>query len=161
MHFQIAKFSPPGLPNVSAFATLGLSHHPLTSSRSGKTIRLELLVLTEGSGAERWMPSLLQQLGNAAIENRSAPLRGDVLGPGGPVIPGAEMTAFYVTSPMYFPDEFATCKSDSAPTAIAWMVPISTREADLIARIGWQAFEDILVSQDPPATNWHRQPMEL
>jgi hypothetical protein len=161
MHFQIAKFSPPGLPNVSAFATLGLGRHPLTAQRSGKTIHLELLLLTEDGAAERWIPSLLQQIGDTAIENRCALLRGDVLGPRGPVIPDAEMTAFYVTSPMYFPDDFATCTSDSSPTVIAWLVPISSREADLIARIGWQAFEDILVSQNPPATNWHRQSLAL
>lgn len=161
MHFQIARFTPPELPGVTAFTTLGLSRHPLTASRSGKAIRLELLLLTEDGGTERWIPSLLQQTGEAAMENRSAPLRGDVLGPSGPVIPNTEMTAFYVTSPMYFADEFGTCNSDPSPTVIAWLVPISSREADFVARIGWEAFEDALVEQNPPATNWHRKSMKL
>jgi hypothetical protein len=120
-----------------------------------------LLLLTEGNGTERWIPSLLQQIGDAAIENRSALHRGDVLGPRGPVIPDTEMTAFYVTSPMYFADEFGTCNSDPSPTVIAWLVPISSREADFVASIGWEAFEDILVDHNPPATNWHRKSMQL
>lgn len=75
----------------------------------------------------------------------------------GPVIPGTEMTAFYVTSPTYFPDGFATCNSDSSPTVIAWLVPVSSQEADFVARIGWEAFEDALVEHNPPVINWHRK----
>lgn len=39
MHFQIARFSPPELPGVVAFATLGLGRHPLTAYGSDKVMR--------------------------------------------------------------------------------------------------------------------------
>ena len=37
----------------------------------------------------------------------------------------------------------------------------SSRVADFAARIGWEAFEDVLIDQNPQATNWHRKSMKL
>jgi hypothetical protein len=62
---------------------------------------------------------------------------------------------------MYFPDGFATCNSGSSPTVIAWLVPMSSREADFVTGTGWEAFEAALVEQNPPVINWHRKSLNL
>jgi hypothetical protein len=71
------------------------------------------------------------------------------------------MEAFYVTMPVYFPDDFATCDSPDGPIVIAWLVPIFPAEAKYVADHGWEAFEDRLVEQDPDLTEFTRKPMVL
>lgn len=84
-----------------------------------------------------------------------------MIGPAGALVPGSGLTALYVTMPSYFPRDFATFSGDHGEVVIAWLVPISDREADYLSTHGWDAFEDRLVEQDPDLVNFHRPTMIL
>lgn len=95
------------------------------------------------------------------LKTHQALLRGSVIGPAGALVPGSELTALYVTMPSYFPVDFATYPSDDGDIAIAWLVPITSNEANFVAKYGWDPFEDALVEQDPDLVDFHRPEMEL
>ena len=150
MPFQVVRLAGGRLPGTVAFATLGLSHHRLRSPPSGRDVRLELLVLLPESWQEAPVPSLLLQVGTALLANHTAIRRGDVLGPRGPLfVPDATVEAFYTALPLYLPDEFATCAEDGYAVAIAWLVPITSLEAQYVAEHGWSSFEERLADHDP------------
>ena len=88
-------------------------------------------------------------------------LRGDVIGPGEPLVEGAEVSALYVTAPCYFPVEFGGYSDQEGEIVIAWLAPITTEEADYIIGHGWNAFEDVLADQDPELVDFGRSGVPL
>lgn len=160
MPFQIAKYAKGSGPGTVAYSTLGLHRYALRSPSTGRDLRLELLLLVRDlpSGTA---PALLHQIAMSALTEGRAYVRGEVLGPQGPVVPGSKMEAFYVAIPAYFPDEFATCRAEGEAVAIAWLVPITAREAGYVAKHGWDAFEDRLVEADPDLTDLSRPSLRI
>jgi suppressor of fused protein SUFU len=161
MPFQIVRFTGGSDAESVGYATLGLSRYPLSSPTSGRAIRQELFMLASDSLSPDRVVSLLLQVGATALRARRDLLRGDVIGPAGALVPESNLTALYVTMPVYFPDEFATFAGDDGDVVIAWLVPISTREADFVSRRGWDAFEDELVKQGPDLVDLARPGMRL
>jgi hypothetical protein len=161
MPFQIVRFAGGADADSVGYSTLGLSRYPLSSPTSGREIRQELLMLAPDSLSPDRVVSLLLQVGSTALRARRALLRGDVIGPAGALVPQSSLTALYVTMPVYFPDAFATFTDEDGDVVIAWLVPISTREADFVSRRGWDAFEDKLVDQDPDLVDFTRAGMSL
>jgi hypothetical protein len=96
-----------------------------------------------------------------ALNGNRALLRGEVLGPQGPLLPGSLMEALYVGIPVYFPDEFGSCAVGGDSVVIAWLIPISKSEATYVADHGWPAFEKRLVEIDPDLTDVFRSSMNL
>jgi hypothetical protein len=95
-------------------------------------------------------PSLLQQVGVEAISRHRPYLRGDVIGPRGTLLAGTEMTALYVSPPVYLPDAFAGYRSaDGTSRIFGWLIPITSAEATLIQQQGWTRFEDELCRVNP------------
>lgn len=160
MPFQIVKFSAGPDADFVSYSTLGLSNTRFVLSQSGRHIHLELLMLASPGTPTDTVVSLLYQVGTAALSSGRPLLRGNVIGPAGPLAANSEMTALYVTMPVYFPDEFATYRGES-DVVIAWLVPISSQEADYVASHGWDAFEDQLVDQDPDLVDFMRPGMNL
>ncbi|MDQ0577190.1 suppressor of fused domain protein [Agromyces albus] len=72
------------------------------------------------------------------------------------MFPGATTSALYVTAPVYFPDEFATVREAGHDVVIAWLVPITTSEAEYVKAHGWERFEDVLVEQAPDLIDFSR-----
>ena len=139
--YQVAEFG------SGWFATIGLSRHALHSRRSGRHLRLELIV---GGHPADFLPDLLGQVADEVLTSGDALLRGDVVGPRGPLVPGSALEAWYAASPVYQDDEFAAVDlPDGARAAIVWLVPISVGEAAYRASHGWKAFEDELARHDP------------
>jgi hypothetical protein len=161
MAFQIVRFTGGADTDSVGYSTLGLSRYPLSSPTSGRAIRQELFMLASDSLSPDRFVSLLLQVGSMALRGRRALLRGDVIGPAGAIVPESNLTALYVTMPVYFPDEFATFAGEDGEVVIAWLVPISTREADFVSRRGWDAFEDKLVEQDLDLVDFARAGMSL
>lgn len=161
MPFQVVRFAGGSDADSVGYATLGLSRHPLSSVTSGRLIRQELLMLAPEALAPDRVVSLLLQVGSMALGTGRALLRGNVIGPAGALVPGSDLTALYVTMPVYFPDEFATFRSDDGDVVVAWLVPITTHEADFVARYGWDSFEDKLADQDPDLVDFQRSGMKL
>ncbi|WP_102193367.1 suppressor of fused domain protein [Microbacterium aurantiacum] len=161
MPFQLVRFAGGSDTDSVGYATLGLSRQALSSPDPGRSIRQELLVLAPEALKPDHVVSLLIQVGSMVIGTRRALRRGNVIGPAGPLVPGSDLTALYVTMPVYFPDEFATFAGDEGDVLIAWLVPITTGEADFISRHGFDAFEDELVDQDPDLVDFRRSEMKL
>jgi hypothetical protein len=161
MPFQVVRFEKGSGSGTVGFARLGLSRHGLPSVTSGREIRHQLLLLVPDSLRDGPMPALLHQVGMRALTSERALLRGDVLGPQGPLLPGSSMVALYVGMPVYFPDEFGSCEEDGHSVVIAWLIPISKLEAGYVARHGWGAFEERLVEADPDLTDAYRPSMDL
>jgi hypothetical protein len=90
------------------------------------------------------------------MRNRAL-LRGEVLRPRGPLVPGSRMEGFFVAAPVYFPDEFAVLREDGHIVVIAWLVPIATAEAGFILEYGSEAFEKRLDRWNPDLTDWYRE----
>lgn len=161
MPFQIVRFTGGSDADSVGYSTLGLSRRVLPSPTSHLHIRHELLMLAPKALKPDHVASILLQVGEMLIGTERALLRGDVIGPAGALVPGSELTALYVTMPMYFPEEFATYSDDDGAVVIAWLVPITDSEADYVSSHGWDAFEDKLVEQDPDVVDFHRPPMTL
>ncbi|HEX3956225.1 MAG TPA: suppressor of fused domain protein [Trebonia sp.] len=149
MPFQVTRHLEGQVPDSVAFSTVGLSKFELTSRRTRKSIRHELIMCVPDSLRDGSVPGLLQQVGLTTLRSGNALLRGDVIGPAGPVLPGSSLTALYVGVPVYFPDEFAEVEEDGKTIIIAWLVPISDSEADYITEHGWRQFEHLLAEKDP------------
>lgn len=162
MPFQIVRFTRGSAPESVSYSTLGLSRKALPSPNSQQLIRHELLMLAPESLAPDHIASILHQVGEMVIKRGRALLRGDVIGPAGALVFGATVTALYVTSPSYFPEDFAVFDAgEHGAVVIAWLVPITDCEADYASNHGWDAFEDKLVEQDPDVVDFHRPEMTL
>jgi len=106
------------------------------------------------------IPSLLQQMGSEALKKGVAYLRGDVIGPRGPLFNGSSLQAVYVTMPVYYPESFAVYKEpDGSSKVIAWLVPITLAEVEYIRRHGWSEFENLLAQRNPDLLNPRRSSM--
>lgn len=156
MPFQIVRFAGGSDEDSMGYSTLGLHRTPLISPVSGRAIRQELLMLAPRAMPPEHVASVLFQVGSRVLATGQPLLRGHVLGPAGPVVPGSTLTALYVTMPVYFPDDFATFPDPSGDVVIAWLAPISTAEAGYVGRHGWEAFEDQLVEHDPDLVDFER-----
>lgn len=162
MPFQVARFTGGSDADSVGYATLGLSRYPLSSPTSGRAIRQEFLMLAPAESlAPDRVVSLLLQVGSMALAARRPLLRGNVIGPAGSIVPKSELSALYATMPAYFPDEFANFAGADGDVVVAWLVPITSGEADFITRCGWDAFEDQLAAQDPDLVDFYRAAMKL
>ena len=146
--FQVIKTAGGSLGGVS-YATLGLSHFPLASPVNDKLIHQELFVSLEEDDETSSLPGIIQDIGMALLKTNRAILKGEVIGPKpGTVIKGTSFTAFYVTSPAYWSDDFAGFESDEHSAVMVWLVPITNAEASFIKTYGWNRFEDTLAESD-------------
>ncbi|MDQ0577191.1 hypothetical protein [Agromyces albus] len=75
MPFQIVRFKHGSGPGSTAYATLGLGKHGLTSRASGRSIRQELLLLAPDDISRDVVASLLHDAGSAALRTHMAYLR--------------------------------------------------------------------------------------
>ncbi len=162
MPFQIGRFQDGVLPGVTTYATIGLSKHSLRSRTSGRGIHQELMLSVNSQIASAIFPALIHQLAMGKLERGEAILRGDVIGPQGPVIPESSLEAFYAAIPVYYDDAFSAVDLESGIRAVmVWMVPIGTTEADFVAEAGWSAFESKLSEQDPDLMDLKRNQIRL
>jgi hypothetical protein len=158
MPFNVVEFAGGPRPNTVTFSTLGLSKTPLRSRTTGKVIHHELVIVIPETMRNGPAPGILQQIGQDAIASEQALLRGDVIGPRGPLFSAdSHMEAFYASIPVYFPDGFATLRDDDRDVVMVWLVPISRGEAQFVRAHGWNRFEDELVRADPNLIDLRRQ----
>jgi hypothetical protein len=156
--FQVLRFVGGPIANTVTYTTLGLSDNPLPSPVSAKQVRHELLFMARPAFCDRNIPAILHQVGTEAISSARPYLRGEVIGPRRTLIPGTDMTGLYVALPAYLPDSFALYKSpDGISCIFAWLVPITSNEAEFSKTKGWEAFEDRLASIDPDLLDLNRR----
>jgi len=143
--YDIWEYAGVPFEDVVVLATLGFSAVPIHMYRQ------ELLVLCyERFASGELVRSLIGTVQMVAAEGH--PLQqGEVLAltPKGPIDENTSMVGFYSAVPTYFPDEFQLVEHDETPVDIGWLIPIYQSEINWIEHNGWEAFEDLLVEQDP------------
>ncbi|MFC5724368.1 suppressor of fused domain protein [Streptomyces gamaensis] len=161
MPFQIGFFQNGVLPEVDTYATVGLSEHGRSAQGSERLYYQELVLGVDSKYSDGPFPALIHQLAMRVLQN-GALLRGDVVGPFGPIIPGSKLEAFYSAIPVYYDDGFAAVDLESGNRAVmVWMVPISRAEAAYVKEFGWDAFESELVAQSPDLMDPFRDEIRL
>jgi hypothetical protein len=133
---------------ATAYVTLGLSDHILHAP-SGRQYRQELLGASYARYADLRPEANLLTVAHDLLGEHRALLRGEVVGPRGPLVSGSPLEAYYCSLPVYFPDALATFGGSVPATVFIWLVPISHAEAHYVWEHGWEKFEDLLVERDP------------
>ena len=145
---QVAVVEDQPVGGAQAYVTLGLSNH-VFGSASQREFRMELLGASarrfEAFRPERHLLTIAHDL----LDAHRAVLRGEVIGPRGPIVPGSVLEAYYCALPVYFRDGLATFRGTVPGTVIVWLVPISHAEAHFVWEHGWQRFEEMLDARDP------------
>jgi hypothetical protein len=145
--FQVVWFRPPAFEGVVAYTTLGLSGHLLHGP--SRDARQELVLAVRGEFQSPQMASAVAELGAMVLDRHRPILRGEILPPRDPIFPGTSPTTFYAAPPVFLPDEFGEFPGSDPATVLAWMVPVSTGEAELVASHGWPWFEQRLADDQP------------
>src|SRR5208283_1844210 len=130
--FQVIVLPRGPVKGTAVVSTLGLSRQVMHSSSTGKPYRLELFfMLFRESDGSRNLPGVLHQAATEALRDHHGLLRGDVVGPRGPLRDGATVEALYSSAPVCFPASFQvyTPSDGTLPIALAWLVPITASEA--------------------------------
>ena len=145
---QVVSFARQPEPGVNTYATLGLSQHVVELPGS-KEIRQELMMSANESFSADAIAGLVLSLAELVMQRGRALLRGEVIGPATPVIDGSTLAAIYVTNPSPFDHSLTEFNCASPAMVIAYLVPITVAEAQLVRERGWQWFEDQLELQNP------------
>lgn len=140
----------PGEPweGVSTFASIGLSDRPLRSS-NGRMFRQELLMGARDRFAASEVASTLLTFAQHLGANGRALLRGEVVGPAAPIVPGSPLNSLYASLPAVYDDRLWTLDTTEPTTVFVWLIPLQEREAAFVRCEGWEAFEDMLEKADP------------
>lgn len=156
--FQVVKYTKGPFSGTVTYSTLGLSGQTLVSPVSNKPIRQELIFVSYATFGDKNIPAILQQVCLEAINNKRAYLRGDIIGPYGPMFEHSSLEALYSSIPVYFPETFYTFEVDGdLPIVQTWLFPITFNEAKLIEENGWDEFENRLEELDPDLIDFRRQ----
>ena len=94
--------------------------------------------------AKAQVASFLTTFAEYLRSKNQALLRGDVVGPSDPLIPGVAASAVYSSLPTFFSEAFATHHGTDPPTVIVWLIPLVGNEPEFIREAGWERFEDEL-----------------
>jgi hypothetical protein len=128
-------------PGMRVFVTGGLSAVPLEQKNKG-TIAQELLFACRGEH-ERDIVGLLDVIAEQIASRGTALERGEVLGPAGPIIDKSILTSLVSTLPVFLPDS-AVFYPETPPILLVWLLPLSSKEAELARKLGPERFESLL-----------------
>jgi hypothetical protein len=140
---------------VTTVVTLGLSHHRL-SQPSGTDLRQELMLHLPTTDQPANAAGILFQVAAELLDGHRGLLRGEIIGPRGPLFAATRMTALYATVPVYLPDEFAVCPTEAGLVVMTWLVPVTDEEAGYLRTHGWHALEQAFLAENPDLTDLSR-----
>lgn len=155
---QVAQFPDQPQKGIVTYSTLGLSSIPLPMNQ-GRTVRQELIFSVESSFDARSVASFLVTFAEYVRAQNRALLRGDVVGPSDPLIPGVRASAVYASLPVFFDDDVATYHGSSPPTVLVWLIPLPPEDAEFVKAQGWESFEDKLEVASVDFWNLNRAPL--
>ncbi|WP_329518854.1 suppressor of fused domain protein [Spirillospora sp. NBC_01491] len=165
MPFKVAECGGGRLPGINTYVTVGLSETHLPSRVSDKGVHQELMIAVPAELADGPYPVILQEIGLDLIREETALLRGDVVGPFGPMAEGSGLESFYASIPVHHDDRFAEVEPGADgrefPIVLTWLIPISRSESDFVSRHGWDDFESEMEKQDPDLFDLHRADLVL
>ncbi|MBX3184234.1 MAG: suppressor of fused domain protein [Polyangiaceae bacterium] len=157
-HIGVAEFPNQPQPGVMTYTTLGLSVNPLPMARE-RTVRQELVVSAYQSFDPDNVASFLVTFAEYICAQSRALLRGDVVGPADPLIPGVRASAVYASIPVFFDDDFSVYQDSSPPTVLVWLIPLPREDAEFVKTQGWEPFEDMLESTAVDFWDLNRPPL--
>lgn len=128
---KVIEFPDQPMEGVVTYATLGLSSTALPMSE-GRTVRQEFLVSVNSSFEPERIASFLSTFAEYVRGQDQALLRGDVVGPSVPVIPGVRAVAVYASIPVFFDDDLAAYEGTSPPTVFVWLIPLPAEDAEFV-----------------------------
>lgn len=142
---QLVQTTLPGQPDLTVFATLGLSNHELNMG-NGKTLNIELVTALRDDACLEPIPSLLIDVAEHALREQRCPLRGEIIGPkNNSFVPGADFSAIYFTTPLFRYDEDRMIRrGDGREVYFIWVLAITGAEAKFVRESGWDNFEGLL-----------------
>jgi hypothetical protein len=148
---QVAWFGPDSpFRGATTLATLGLSRHHLDQDPG---LHQELVLHLRAEDLPTNAAGVLFQMAAEMIRKGWALHPGDVIGPRGQLFDRGGMTALYATVPMYMPEDFGACQEPDRTIAMIQLIPITAGEAAFVRARGGQAFEELLIAQDPDLTD--------
>lgn len=145
MGVSVAAFADTPDAGLHTFLTVGVSGHVLSQRVSDRPLRVELLVCVDKKYATLPWQEVLLAVAKGLIESHVPPMRGEVLGPAGPLFPEASWshaTALLCSEPAFYPVEFSEVICDGTTIVFVELIPITSSEADWIRERGWSAFFD-------------------
>jgi len=152
---QVVKTPNHPARGVSAYATLGMSNTVLRMPGS-RTVRQELVFAAHERFSAPDIAAFLLAFGASILSLGEALLRGDMIGPQNPLIPGVSATSVYCTAPVPFDERLATYDGSDPPTVFVWILPATSDEAEFVMRNGWSKFEELLESREPDLWDLNR-----
>lgn len=100
---QVARFRNQPQAGASTFVTMGLSRHTLRMPKT-REVRQELIFAAHDTFEAPSVASFLLTFGETIVSRHEALLRGEVVGPSNPIIPGVAVRAIYAAIPVIFAD---------------------------------------------------------
>lgn len=146
--FQVLLFPERPELDSQSLVTYGLSAYPLRIiGKNDSELRIELAICADSTFDSRDLVALLIAIGLKAFKRQATPGAHGVLEGEGAILTNPVFEHFYLTFPGYFPSEFELCETVSPPVAIIQLIPISSKERELIMERGWRYFEQAIVEQ--------------
>ena len=143
-HYHICEFENQIFHNIRFHGTIGFSEQSLLTKDGKKETYQEFVVGVDKNDDSKWIPAVLEQICSSLTQQNSPVLRGDILGPHGPLHSSTTLTAFYATYPFFLDEHLHVLNVNLKQRILVWLIPIYDTEVRFIEKNGWQTFEDIL-----------------
>lgn len=152
---QVVRFADQPFKGGSTFSTIGLSEFKVLLPK-GQHCRQEFIFAAWDTYPAAQVASFLLTFAAYVRDQQRPLLRGDVVGPSVPLMPGVAASSIYATGPVIFPETLARYDGHSDPTVFVWLVPLMEQESMSIKKQGWNHFEDALESANPDLLDLNR-----
>ena len=146
--------------DTTGYATVGLSRVPLHNPGRDRHLFLEFIAAEHGPDdiSRSMFPRALEFVASRCLDTREAVLRGEVIPLPEYIIRGSRFTSLYTALPVYYDAEFKSVVVENGDAiAIAWLIPLTSREAQFVADHGWGQFEGELLKHDPDLMDMNRK----
>jgi hypothetical protein len=140
------------------YLTTGLSRHILTQA-SGAQIAQELFISVRSEFAVCRPEVSLASLAEDFLERHTPIPNGQVIGWHKGVLE-PRFSAVFCTSARCFPETFEQIEGDP-PTVFVWLIPITGVEATYCRTHGHQAFDDLLLAENPDLLDLDRPELPI
>lgn len=157
---QVVKVPNCPMAGVAAYSTIGLSWTELAMP-DDRSVRQELIFAAYETYAATKIASFLLSFGKYVLSTGRALLRGNVVGPHQPLIPGVQANSIFCTLPVMFDARLKTFSDSEPATVFVWLVPITSAESQFVRLHGWNKFEDLLEKEQPDFWNLDRASVNI
>ncbi|MER7457995.1 suppressor of fused domain protein [Micromonospora sp. NPDC126480] len=157
---NVACFTGGVFTGTTCYATVGLSRVPLHHPGSDGHLFLEFIAAEHGPDdvSRSMFPRALEFVASRCLDTREAVLRGDVIPLPENLVRGSRFTSLYAALPVYYDADFKSVVVENGDAvAVAWLVGITSGEAQFIADRGWGQFEEELLKHDPDLMDMNRE----